>query len=181
MAEETKTTETTVTNPETTAEKTQEKTPDVDYKAEYEKLLKEQQKLKDATDKACSQANEFKKALREKQTEAERIEAERAEKEAATMAELEKYRTESRINSYKTKLMDSGYDLETASSMAANLPEGITDDFFAKQKAFLESQKKSIEAELLNKQPGLSSGKGLTQKDADAAEMQAFRAAFGLK
>lgn len=176
--EQNKTPET--TQPDT-ATKQDDKKAEVDYKAEYEKLLKEQQKLKEATDKACSQANEFKKALREKQTEAERAEAERAEKEAATLAELEKYRTESRINGYKTKLMGCGYDLETATAMAAQLPEGVSDDFFAGQKAFLESQKKSIEAELLNKQPGLSNGKGLAKSDVDDADMKAFRAAFGLK
>ena len=180
MAEEVKTTEPEVKAPETEV-KQDDKKPEIDYKAEYEKLLKEQQKQKDAMDKACSEAASYKKALREKQTESERAEAERAEKEAATLAELEKYRTESRINSYKTRLMESGYDLDTATTMAAELPEGISDDFFAKQKAFIESQKKTIEAELLNKQPGLSSGKGLTGKDAEAAEMQAFRAAFGLK
>ena len=103
------------------------------------------------------------------------------QKEAATLAELEKYRTESRINSYKTRLMESGYDLDTATTMAAELPEGISDDFFAKQKAFIESQKKTIEAELLNKQPGLSKGAALKQTDIDEAEMQKFRAAFGLK
>jgi len=181
MADETKvvdTEEVKTTEPET---KQEEKKAEVDYKAEYEKLLKEQQRLKEATDKACSQASEFKKALREKQTEAERAEAERAEREAATMAELEKYRTESRINGYKTKLMECGYDLKTAESMASALPEGITDDFFANQKAFLDGQKKTIEAELLNKQPGLSNGKGLTQSDVDDADVKAFRAAFGLK
>ena len=144
------------------------KTPEVDYKAEYERLLVEQKKLKDATDKACSEAANFKKALREKQTEAERAEAERAEREAATQAELEKYRTESRINGYKTKLIECGYDLTTADSMAAALPEGISDDFFAKQKAFLESQKKTVEADLLNKQPGLTSGTTPSIADYDS-------------
>jgi len=179
MADEIKTTEPEVkaTEPEVK----QDDKPEIDYKAEYEKLLKDSQKQKDAMDKACSEAASYKKALREKQTEAERAEAERAEKEAATLAELEKYRTESRINSYKTRLMESGYDLDTATTMAAELPEGISDDFFAKQKAFIESQKKTIEAELLNKQPGLSKGAALKQTDIDEAEMQKFRAAFGLK
>ena len=176
MAEEIKSTEVTVETPQETAT-----TPEVDYKAEYEKLLKEQQKLKDATDKACSEAASWKKQLRDKQTEAERVEAERAEKEAATMAELEKYRSESRINGYKTKLLECGYDLDTASAMAAGLPEGISDDFFAKQKAFNESREKTIEAELLKKQPGLSKGASLSVADAEKAEMNKLRGYFGLK
>jgi len=153
---------------------------EIDYKAEYEKLLAEQKKLKDATDKACNEAANFKKALREKQTEQERLEAERAEREAAKDAELEKYRTESRVNAYKSKLLECGYDLDTASTMAAELPEGVSEDFFAKQKSFYETQRKSIEAELLNKQPKLTSGSGFTGADADKAEMNALRMNFGL-
>ena len=132
--------------------------PEVDYKAEYEKMLAENSKLKAATDKACNEAANFKKQLRERQTEQERADAERAEREAAVQAELEKYRTESRINSYRSKLVESGYDAETAQSMAEKLPSGIGDDFFAAQKAFLEGKKKTIEAELLNKQPGITTG-----------------------
>lgn len=172
MADETKTVETNNTD--------QGKTPEVDYKAEYEKLLAEQKKLKDATDKACTEAANFKKALREKQTESEREAADRAEKDAAIQAELEKYRTESRVNAYKSKLLECGYDLETATSMAAGLPEGITDDFFAKQKSFYESQKKTIEAELLNKQPKLTSGSGFTGADSDKLELNKLRSDFGL-
>lgn len=162
-------------------------TPEIDYKAEYEKmvaerdnLLNENKKQKDAIDKACSEAASYKKAIREKQTEEERKEAERAEREAARDAELEKYRTESRINGYKSKLLECGYDLETASAMAAELPEGIKEDFFAKQKAFNESQKKTIEAELLNKQPKLTSGGGFTGADANKIADNALRASFGL-
>lgn len=182
MAEEIKN-ENTTTDTGNATEPTPEvnQTPEVDYKAEYERLLLEQKKLKDATNKACSEAANFKKALREKQTEAERAEAERAEREAATLEELKKLRAESRINSYKTRLMECGYDPDTASTMAADLPEGISDDFFARQKAFIESQKKTIEAELLNKQPGLSNGKPLNGKDIENMEMDKLRGYFGLK
>lgn len=164
--------------PETTTTETTQTTPD--YKAEYEKLLAEQKKQKDAVDKACAEAANYKRQLREKQTEQERIDAERAEKEAATQAELEKYRTESRVNSYKSKLLECGYDLDTATAMAAGLPDGITDDFFAKQKAFMETKKKTIEAELLNKQPKLTSGGGITGADVEKIEENALRASFGL-
>jgi len=156
------------------------KQPEIDYKKEYEKLLADQKKLKDATDKACSEANKYKTQLREKLSEQERLEQERAEREAAKDAELEKYRTESRVNGYKSKLLECGYDLETATSMAAELPEGVSEDFFAKQKAFMDAKAKSIEAELLNKQPKLTSGSGFTGADADKAEMNALRKNFGL-
>lgn len=145
-------------NINTNAETPENSAPETDYKAEYEKLLAEQKRLKDATDKACSQANEFKKQLREKQTEQERAEAERAERDAALQAELEKYRTESRVNSYRAKLIESGYDAQTAQNMAEKLPSGIDDGFFAAQKAFLEGTRKTIEAEMLKKQPEITPG-----------------------
>lgn len=178
MAEENKNPETNQqTNPEQGSGSSQ---PEIDYKKEYERLLAEQKRYKAATDKACSEANKYKDQLREKLSEQERIEQERAEREAARDAELEKYRTESRINGYKSKLLECGYDLETASAMAAELPEGIKEDFFAKQKAFNESQKKTIEAELLNKQPKLTSGGGFTGADADKIADNALRECFGL-
>lgn len=154
--------------------------PELDYKKEYEKLLAEQKRWKDATDKACSEANKYKNQLREKLSEQEKIEQERAEREAARDAELEKYRTESRLNGYKSKLLECGYDLDTATSMAAELPEGVSEDFFAKQKAFMDAKAKSIEAELINKQPKLTSGSGLTGADASKIADNALRASFGL-
>lgn len=164
-----------------TAPETQPTTPTVDYKAEYEKMLAENAKLKQATDKACGEAADFKRQLREKQTEQERAEAERAEREAAVQAELEKYRTESRINNYRSKLIESGYDAETASEMAQNLPSGVGDDFFAKQKAFLESQKKTIEADLLNKQPGITSGGTPSIADYDSMSDEEYYRAIRKK
>ena len=157
------------------------KTPEVDYKAEYEKLLNEQRRTKEAMDKACAEAANFKKALREKQTEQERAEAERAEREAARDAELEKLRTESRINSYTSKLIESGYDAATAATMAEKLPAGIGDDFFANQKAFLESQKKTIEAEMLSKQPGLSTGSTPSIADYDSMSDEEYYKAIRSK
>ena len=181
MADEIKTTETTVTDNQQTQATTEQKAPDVDYKAEYERLLAEQKKLKDATDKACTEAANYKKALREKQTETERAEAERAEREAAQQAELEKLRTESRVNSYTHKLIESGYDAATAASMAEKLPAGIGDDFFAAQKAFLESQKKTVEADLLNKQPGLTSGTTPSIADYDSMSDEEYYKAIRSK
>ena len=156
-------------------------TPEVDYKAEYEKLLSEQKKWKDATDKACTEAANFKKQLREKQTEQERAEAERAEKDAALQAELEKYRTESRVNSYRAKLVESGYDAQTAQAMAEKLPSGIGDDFFAAQKTFLEGKKKSIEEELLKKQPEITSGGTPSIADYDSMSDEEYYRAISKK
>ena len=40
--------------------------------------------------------------------------------------------------------MSVGYDDATASTMASSLPEGISEDFFAQQKSFLEAKEQEI-------------------------------------
>ena len=54
--------------------------------------------------------------------------------------------------------MEVGYDAQTAATMAASLPEGISEDFFNQQKSFLDAQKQLAKTEALNNQPGLSVG-----------------------
>lgn len=133
-------------------------TEQIDYAAEIERLKNENAKLKQATTNASADASSWKKKFRETQSEAERAEADRAEELASMRAELEGFRTAARVSGYTSKLMDCGYDAATATAMAQNLPEGISDEFFAGQKAFLNAQKQNVVTELMNKQPGLSSG-----------------------
>lgn len=115
-------------------------------------------KLKAALSKANSEAAEWKKALREKQTEQERKEAELAEQRKLELEELESLRREKRISGYKAKLMEAGVDHATADLMANALPDGVGEEYFAAVKTFNSSQRQAIETETLNKQPKLSVG-----------------------
>lgn len=115
-------------------------------------------KLKAALSKANSEAAEWKKALREKQTEQERKEAELAEQRKLELEELESLRKEKRISGYKSKLMEAGVDHATADLMANSLPDGVGDEYFAAVKSFNTNQRQAIETETLNKQPKLSVG-----------------------
>lgn len=128
-------------------------------------------KLKNALNKACEEAASYKKALREKQTEAERAEAERAEAAQKMQDELTAYRNKERIASNKAQLMTAGIDPNTADLMANALPDGVKDEYFAALKQFLETQKQALLSESLNKQPGLSVGAppsaGTADKDAE--------------
>ena len=99
------------------------------------------EKLKAANTNASADASEWKKKFRSTQDEATRKEAERAEAEAAMREELNALKAEKRISVYTQRLMEVGYDAQTAASMAVSLPEGISDDFFATQKTFLDNQK----------------------------------------
>ena len=143
-------------------------------------LQKEIDNLKKRLSVVNSDAAEMKRKLREKMSEDERKEAERAEKEAAREAELAELRREKTVNGYKARLMEVGYDAETAKTMAEGLPSDLGDDFFAAQKAFLDNKAKEIEANLIKNQPNLSNGKPFSASDAEAKELADLRRAFGL-
>lgn len=140
-----------------------------ELKAENDALKKDGEKLKAAQSNASADASEWKKKYHSTLDEASRKEAERVEAEHAMREELEALKAERRISSYTAKLMEVGYDAQTAASMAMNLPEGISDDFFAQQKSFIESQKQLAKTETINSQPKLSVGEPpvLNKEDAD--------------
>ena len=137
--------------------------------AENEILKKDSEKLKAAQSNASADASEWKKKYHSTLDEASRKEAERLEAEQAMKEELNALRAEKRISSYTAKLLEVGYDAQTATSMAMNLPEGISDDFFAQQKSFIESQKQIAKTETINGQPKLSVGEppSVPKEDVD--------------
>lgn len=164
-------------NTDATAEVKVEAAPQTPSEAE---LQSEIVKLKDALSRANSSAAEWKRALREKQTEQERAEAERAEREKAREARLAELEAKERVNTYADKLTTAGYDPAVAKQMAASLPEGVGDEYFAAQKSFIESQRMAMQTAALKNQPGLSVGMPPTAADAQKEEMNRMRKAFGL-
>jgi hypothetical protein len=137
-------------------------------------------KLKKSLSNANSEAAEYKRQLREKQSEAERAEADRAEKERQMQEELAAYRNKERISSYKAQLMTAGIDPNTADLMANSLPDGVSDEYFAATKTFLDNQKQALLSESLNKQPGLSVGTPPTAAQAEKEAENKMRHYFGL-
>ena len=136
--------------------------------------------VRNALNKASSEAAEYKRALREKQSEAERAEADRLENERKLQEELASYRNKERVSTYQAKLMAAGYDAETAAVMAKALPEGVSDDYFAVNKTFLDNQRQTLMSEALNKQPKPSVGIPPTMSDAEKSELAALRRYIGL-
>ena len=137
-------------------------------------------RLKTSLSKANSEAAEYKRLLREKQTEAERAEADRAEQYKALQDELASYRDKERISSYKAQLMSAGVDSETADLMAKSLPEGVSDEYFLATKSFLDNQRQKLLTESINKQPGLSVGTPPTAAQAEREEENLLRKHMGL-
>lgn len=138
-------------------------------KAENDTLKRDGEKLKAAQSNASADASEWKKKYHSTLDEASRKEAERLEAEQAMRDELNALKTEKRISSYTAKLMEVGFDAQTAAQMAMSLPDGITDEFFTQQKSFLDSQKQLAKTEAINNQPKLTVGEPptVTKEDAD--------------
>ena len=140
-------------------------------------------KLKNALSNANSQAAEYKRALREKQSEQERAEAERAEREAARDAEIKELRRDKTVSKRLASCLSLGYDTESAAQMAeatANLTDDEADTLFNSQKTFLEAKTKELEAAALNKQPTLTPGAPPTAAEAEKAAQNKMRSYFGL-
>ena len=118
----------------------------------------ELEKLKAALSRANSQAAEYKRALREKQTETERAEAERAEADKAMREELETLRKEKQVSDYTGKCLALNMDADLAGKTANALADGNMDSVFDCLRAFVEATKTRLNNEALNRQPGLSAG-----------------------
>lgn len=115
-------------------------------------------KHKANADKAASEAAAYKKQLREKQTDEEAKEAERAAKDAAIMAELEALRHEKLVGTYVTSYMAMGYDAKLAKETAEAMAKGDTETVFKNQKLHLEAREKALRTELLMQTPDPAPG-----------------------
>ena len=106
---------------------------------------------------------------------------EAAEREASIMEELNQLRRERTASTYTAKYLEMGYDADTARAMADALPDGLGDDFFTKQKSFLDDTIQRTKAQVLNQQPQPTQGTPLTGKQAEDLEMDKLRMYAGLK
>lgn len=136
-------------------------------------------KLKTALSKANSEAADWKRQFREKQTEQERAEAERAENEKAMREELASLRRGKVVDEYAKKCMGMGYDADLAAECAEAMADGRFNDVFSIQQRFMEAKTKEIEAAALNKQPKISTGAPPVSA-AEKAEENQYRKIFGL-
>ena len=160
---------------QTTTVKTEPKKDEKPVNAEVEKL-------KAALSKANGEAAEYKRQLREKQSETERAEAERLESEKAMREELEQLRKERAVNDGKTRSLAIGIDEENA-DIVANATAMLTDDdknaLFDALKAFVEATKTRLANEALNRQPGLSTGTPPTTNTTVDEEYEKMRRWMG--
>lgn len=144
------------------------------------KETEEVTKLKTALSKANSDAAEWKRQFREKQTEQERAEAERKEREQAVEEELRILRRDKTVAGYVNSCLALGYSQELALKAAEAMADGNAAEIMNCQQEFLEAKQKELEAAALNKQPTITPGSPPTAKQADKDAYNKTRSYFGL-
>ena len=152
-----------------------------EFETPAKKDTEEVTKLKTALSKANSDAAEWKRQFREKQTEAERAEAERKEHEAAVEEELRTLRRDKTVSGYVAQCLALGYNNELALKAAEAMADNDAAAIMACQQEFLEAKQKEFEATALNRQPTLSHGAPPTAQAAEAEAYNKMRVAWGLK
>lgn len=124
--------------------------------------------LRKSLDKANSEAADYKKQLRAKQTDTEKVDAEQKALIDNMKTELDTLRREKTISGYKAEYLAMGYDEKLAAATAEAKADGNTDVEFANMKKFHEAQKKAIDTDNLKNQPSLTKGNPVGASD-DAA------------
>lgn len=138
------------------------------------------QRLKEAVSRANSEAADYKKQLRAKQTDDEAKAAEAAKAQEAMQQELESLRRDKAIGSFRAKFLELGYDAEAAAEAASALQSGDFDKVFAAQAAFIDSAKKAAVAGALDHQPSLTPGEPVGKEAQKQAEIAKLRKYMGL-
>lgn len=115
-------------------------------------------KLKAALSKANSEAAEYKKQLRSKQTADEAAAAAQKEQYDKLVQENAELRRSQTLAEKKAKLLGMGYDERLADSTAAAMVDGDMETVMKNQSQYLEVQKKAILADKMKQTPRPASG-----------------------
>lgn len=140
----------------------------------------ELEKLKAALSRANSEAAEYKRALREKQTEKERADAERAEADRAMREELETLRKEKDISDTVSRSLALNIDADTSQKLAEAWNAHNKDSMFDALKAFVDATTTRLNNEALNRQPTLSTGTPPTKSTTEDEVTAKLRRYAGL-
>ena len=124
------------------------------------------ERLKESLSKSNSEAAEYKRQLRAKQSEDELKAAADAEEREKVMNELESLRADKAISAHKTSYMSLGYDEATAEANAKALHKGDFGVVFENHKKFIEAQRKAAKAAEMDNHPGISAGDPMNRQNA---------------
>lgn len=115
-------------------------------------------RLKAALSKANSEAADYKKQLRTKQTDDEAAAAAQKEEHDRLVQENADLKRSMALSERKAKLLAMGYDENLADETAAAMVDGDMDKVMANQNKYLEVQKKNIQADAMRKTPRPAAG-----------------------
>ena len=137
-------------------------------------------RLKDAVNRATSEAADYKRQLRAKQSDEEARAAQEAETRAQMEQELNALRAEREISSYLASYLSLGYDEGMARATAEALHKRDFNTVFDNQRKQLEAVRKAAVAEALRGQPDLTHGDPVNTETAEAMQTEQLRRAMGL-
>lgn len=144
---------------DTTQATPQEPTPSLDELSKQIKDLQAQlAKQKKATDNASSDAADWKKKYNSTLSEAQRIEAERAEAEKKLREENEALKRDRTIGTYSNRALALGYDADLAAKTAEAMANGDMNAVFDSIGELIQTVKTKAITENLSKQGTLSTG-----------------------
>jgi arsenate reductase-like glutaredoxin family protein len=115
-------------------------------------------RLKAALSKANSEAADYKKQLRTKQTDDEANAAAQKEEHDKLAQENTELKRSIALSEKKAKLLAMGYDETLATETATAMVDGDMDKVMANQSKYLEVQKKNIQADHMKKTPRPAGG-----------------------
>ena len=115
-------------------------------------------RLKAALSKANSEAADYKKQLRTKQTDDEAAAAAQKEEHDRLVQENADLKRSMALSERKAKLLAMDYDESLADETAAAMVDGDMDKVMANQSKYLEVQKKNIQADAMRKTPRPAAG-----------------------
>lgn len=115
-------------------------------------------RLKAALSKANSEAADYKKQLRTKQTDDEAAAAAQKEEHDKLAQENADLKRSIALSERKAKLLAMGYDENLATETATAMVDGDMDKVMANQNKYLEVQKKVIQADMMKKTPRPAAG-----------------------
>jgi hypothetical protein len=141
--------------------------PQLSVEEQLTKIMVENKRLKAATDKATAEAAENKRKLREKMSETEKYDAEKAEREAKFQADFDSLKRENAINKMAKSLIASGYAEEQAIKASEAYLDQDFGEFTRIQQAFIANRDKQRESEWMKNLPTPPAGNG-SGDDADA-------------
>ena len=142
----------------------QPKEPELSAEERLQQIMVENAKLKKATDKATSEAAEFKKKWKSALTEQEKADMEKAEKEAERQGQYESLLRENSINKFEKNFLKLGYSPELAVKASEAQFDNDTESLFEIQSQHQANIVKQKQNEWLKTRPTPQGGNGEGEK-----------------